>query len=48
MFTEEFLILNDRAASLQESPLFQLGGDPVYCLNEGPYVDLHYLFGKML
>jgi hypothetical protein len=29
MFSEEFLIVNDRAASLQESPLFRLGSDPV-------------------
>lgn len=48
MFTEEFLIINDRAASLQESPLFRLGSDPVYWVNEAQYADLSYLFGKML
>lgn len=48
MFTEEFLILNDRAASLQESPLFRLGSDPVYFVNEAQYADLAHLFAKML
>lgn len=48
MFTEEFLIINDRAASLQESPLFRLGSDPVYWVNEAQYADLSYLFRKML
>ncbi len=48
MFTEEFLIINDRAASLQESPLFRLGSDPVYLVDEAQYADLSYLFGKML
>ena len=48
MFTEEFLIINDRAASLQESPLFRLGSDPVYWVNEAQYAELSYLFAKML
>ena len=48
MFTEEFLIINDRAASLQESPLFRLGSDPVYLVNDTQYADLSYLFSKML
>lgn len=48
MFTEEFLIINDRAASLQESPLFRLGSDPVYWLSEAQYADLSYLFSKLL
>jgi AraC family transcriptional activator of pobA len=48
MFTEEFLIVNDRAASLQESPLFRLGSDPVYWVNETQYAELSYLFGKMV
>ncbi|MCB2406580.1 helix-turn-helix domain-containing protein [Hymenobacter lucidus] len=48
LFTEEFLIINDRAASLQESPLFRLGSDPVYLVNEAQYADLSYLFVKML
>ncbi|WP_072052954.1 helix-turn-helix domain-containing protein [Hymenobacter terrenus] len=48
MFTEEFLIVNDRAASLQESPLFRLGSDPVYLVNETQYADLSYFFRKML
>ena len=48
MFTEEFLIINDRAASLQESPLFKLGSDPVYFVDETQYGDLSYLFSKML
>ncbi|MBJ6108656.1 helix-turn-helix transcriptional regulator [Hymenobacter sp. BT523] len=48
MFTEEFLIVNDRAASLQESPLFRLGSDPVYLVDEAQYADLSYFFRKML
>jgi AraC family transcriptional activator of pobA len=48
LFTEEFLIINGRAASLQESPLFRLGSDPVYLVNETQYADLSHLFGKML
>jgi AraC-like DNA-binding protein len=48
MFTEEFLIVNDRAASLQESPLFRLGSDPVYLVDETQYADLSYFFRKML
>ena len=48
LFTEEFLIINDRAASLQESPLFRLGSDPVYWLSEVQYADLSHLFAKML
>jgi AraC-like DNA-binding protein len=48
MFTEEFLIINDRAASLQESPLFRLGSDPVYWVSAAQYADLSHLFGKML
>ena len=48
MFTEEFLIVNDRAASLQESPLFRLGSDPVYFVDETQYADLAHLFAKML
>jgi AraC-like DNA-binding protein len=48
MFTEEFLIVNDRAASLQESPLFRLGSDPVYLVDDTQYADLSYFFRKML
>ncbi|MDJ0366553.1 helix-turn-helix domain-containing protein [Hymenobacter sp. H14-R3] len=47
MFTEEFLIASDRAASLQESPLFRLGSDPVYFVDETQYADLSHIFGKM-
>lgn len=48
LFTEEFLIRNERAVNLQESPLFQLGGDPVYLVSEDQYADLAHLFGKMM
>ncbi len=47
MFTEEFL-LRDRAASLQESPLFRLGSDPVFFLDEAQYTALDHLFAQML
>lgn len=48
LFTEEFLIVNDRAVNLQHSPLFKLGSDPVYFVDEAQYADLAHLFGKML
>ena len=48
LFTEEFLIINDRTASLQESPLFRLGSDPVYLVDEAQYADLSHLFAKLL
>ena len=47
LFTEEFLVVNDRAASLQESPLFRLGSDPVYFVEEAQYADLSHFFAKM-
>ena len=47
MFTEAFL-LPDRAASLQESPLFRVGSDPVYFVDEAQYAALAYLFGRMV
>ena len=47
MFTENFL-LPERTASLQESPLFRLGSDPVYFVDEARYAELSYLFSKML
>jgi AraC family transcriptional regulator, transcriptional activator of pobA len=48
LFTEEFLIVNDRAVNLQDSPLFKLGSDPVYFVDEAQYADLDHLFRKML
>jgi AraC-like DNA-binding protein len=47
LFTEEFLILHDRAARLQESPLFRLGADPVFFLDETQYAAFEHLFQKM-
>lgn len=47
LFTEDFLSL-DRSVSLQESPLFRLGSDPIYFVNEQEAATLSALFQKML
>ena len=48
LFIEDFLAGTARAASLQESPLFRLGSDPVYWLDAAQYADLAHLFGKIV
>jgi AraC family transcriptional activator of pobA len=47
LFTEEFLLSHDRPTSLQESPLFKVGTDPVFFLDEMQYADFERLFQKM-
>jgi AraC-like DNA-binding protein len=48
LFTEEFLKINDRSESLQQSPLFKLGGTPLFMLDKEQKEFLGTLFRKML
>jgi AraC-like DNA-binding protein len=48
LFTEEFLKANDRSASLQESPLFKIGNNPVFYLSDEQKVFAEAIFQKML
>ncbi|UOG76788.1 helix-turn-helix domain-containing protein [Hymenobacter tibetensis] len=48
LFTEEFLSVNDRSTSLQDSPLFKIGNDPIFFPNEGQYNTLHGFFQQLM
>ncbi|UOQ64709.1 helix-turn-helix domain-containing protein [Hymenobacter volaticus] len=48
LFTEDFLVINDRTTSLQDSPLFKIGNDPIFFPNEAQYAVLQQLFQQML
>lgn len=48
LFTEEFLKPNDRSESLLQSPLFKIGGNPVFNLSEAQAEVFIPLFQKML
>jgi AraC family transcriptional activator of pobA len=48
LFTEEFLKANDRSGSLQQSPLFKIGGTPVFSLDSAQKVFMTTIFQKML
>jgi AraC family transcriptional activator of pobA len=48
LFTEEFLTLSDRSISLQHSPLFKIGGNPIFNLNHEQWNTFANLFQKML
>ncbi len=48
IFTEDFLNNKERLKSLQESPLFRIGGTPVFALNEQVYLFVRSVFQKML
>ncbi|GAB4017204.1 hypothetical protein GCM10028808_48040 [Spirosoma migulaei] len=48
LFTEEFLTTHDRSESLQQSPLFKIGGSPVYSLTNEQKDFLTTIFQKML
>lgn len=48
LFTEEFLKLSDRSASLQQSPLFKIGGTPIFNLNKEQKETFIKLFKKMI
>ncbi len=48
LFTEDFLSMNERSASLHESPLFKIGGNPVFSLNDEQKQFVETVFKKML
>ncbi|MDQ6469683.1 helix-turn-helix transcriptional regulator [Flavobacterium sp. LHD-80] len=48
VFTEEFLKTNDRSETLHESPLFKIGGTPIFSLNAEQKVFIDSLFQKMI
>jgi AraC family transcriptional activator of pobA len=48
LFTEDFLKSNDRNDSLQESPLFKIGGNPVFDLSQDQREFITTMFKKML
>lgn len=48
LFTEDFLNAHGHNSSLQESPLFKIGGDPAYMLDDEQKKFLTTIFEKML
>lgn len=48
LFTEEFMNRNERSESLQQSPLFKIGGTPIFGLNELQKNKLTGLFEDMI
>jgi AraC family transcriptional regulator, transcriptional activator of pobA len=48
LFSEEFLKSNDRSESLQESPLFKIGANPVFSLDDSQKIFVEGIFQKML
>ena len=48
VFTEDFLKVNDRSASLHESPLFKIGGTPIFSLSPEQKLFIDSLFQKMI
>jgi AraC-like DNA-binding protein len=48
LFTEEFLKTNNNSESLQQSPLFKIGGTPVFHLTEAQSKPIIDIFKKMI
>ncbi|GAB4031800.1 helix-turn-helix domain-containing protein [Spirosoma gilvum] len=48
LFTESFVQPYERNESLSESPLFKIGGDPVFFINERQLQDVSGIFQKMI
>ena len=48
VFTEEFLKPHDRSEGLQQSPLFKIGGNPAFLLNDEQTEAISAIFQKML
>ena len=48
IFTEEFLKVNGRTESLQESPLFKIGSNPVFLLSDSQLEFISGLYDKMI
>lgn len=48
IFTEAFVQAGERTGSLQESPLFRIGSNPVFFLNEEQQAEVTGIFQKMV
>jgi AraC-like DNA-binding protein len=48
LFTEDFLKVNERSESLQQSPLFKIGGNPIFNLNTVQADTFTKIFQKMI
>ena len=48
LFSEDFLKLSDRSESLQQSPLFKIGGTPILKITENQREFLSTIFRKMI
>lgn len=48
LFTEDFLKANERSDSLQQSPLFKIGGTPVFSLADEQEAFMTTIFQKMM
>jgi AraC family transcriptional activator of pobA len=48
LFTEEFLAVSERNESLLESPIFKIGSNPVFPLNEAQQEFVNTIFKKMI
>ena len=48
LFAETFLKGHDRSESLQESPLFRIGGTPIFSVDEQQRIFIEGLFQRML
>jgi len=48
LFSEDFLKLSDRSESLQQSPLFKIGGTPILSITQEQRLFLNTIFQKMI
>ena len=48
LFSEDFFSASDRSVSLQNSPLFKIGGTPILKINEEQRLFLNTIFRKMI
>ncbi|HWJ92264.1 MAG TPA: helix-turn-helix domain-containing protein, partial [Flavisolibacter sp.] len=48
LFSEDFFTVSDRSQSLQHSPLFKIGGTPIFKINDEQRRFLNTLFSKMI
>ena len=48
LFSEDFFSASDRSESLQNSPLFKIGGTPILKINDGQREFLNTIFRKMI
>lgn len=48
LFTEAFINANERKDGLQDSPLFRIGGNPVFFINQIQQKELSAIFRKMV